>query len=166
MTTKAFLENGADIHARYPITIEVSESLQCLAKSRPVWFTKMRLHHEVSPSYTIRRRLEYTPELKELEEIFLAKGDRSSMKLSLVALGTDRYPWIRIPSREHDKLVAASNAASSAACHGCENTSFVPDYCKWARELRRFYEEREKDGDSDSRILLDESYPLSTDEEE
>ena len=123
---KTFLENGADVHVRDPGIVEVNEPLQIQAKSGPVLYTEMRLYHEVSPLWSIRRWLEYTPERKEVEEMLLAKGNRSSNKLSLAALGTGDYRWYRIPKRQYNKIIAASNVAS----HREEITSYMPGYCE------------------------------------
>lgn len=82
----------------------------------------MHLRSDVSLFYFIPR-LEYMPELRELEEILLAKGGRNTIKCSLVALAKDKNRWYRIPSEEHDKLTAASNAASIAICQGFEDPS-------------------------------------------
>lgn len=166
VTMKTFLENGADIHVSNPAITEVSEPLQCKVKLRPVWYTKLRLQHEVSPLFSIRCQPEYTPELKELEEICLAKGGRSSMKLVVVAVEKDRDGWYKIPSRERDKLIAASNAASKATRPTCNNISFMPDLRMWLRELRRIYEENlEKDKYSDTRLSSDEDLSPNTDAE-
>lgn len=162
VTTKTFLERGADIQLRKSSIVSYGLR-QSQAKSGTEWYPEIRLHRKVSPLYLVRSWLGCTPEMKEVEEIILAKGGHSLDRYTHVAHKRDRYRWYRIPERQHDKLIAALNAR----CHECSSGNHDLSHCEWGRELGKFYRETvEKDGDSDSRISSDEDFSSSTDAEE
>lgn len=159
---KTFLEYGADIHLKKSHVIDVHQ-----VSLEGVWISKMRLYHEISPLYLIRgwleHRLEYRPELKELEEIILSKSGHSSHRYSHVAREKDGYRWYKISKRQHDELMAALNAG----CYEYAAPAHVSDCNEWHRKLRKIYiETLGKDEDFDSRISSEEDFPSSTDAEE
>ena len=160
-TTKTFLENGADVDVRNQSIVEVEEPLEKIVPDKIIRVKSIDFHHEVSPLYLIRGWLEHTPELKELEEMFLARGGRDSHRYTHVG-NPHSHQWFKFPERLQNKLIAALTAAH----HGYENTKYTSPTCEWARKLRKIYwGVWVKDGDFEMHISSDETASIVDTEE-
>lgn len=162
MTTKTFIENGADVHIRL---------LHQICTRDPSFGsdsgTKIYFRHAESVLYVLRSWLQHELALKAIEEIVIDKGGCDSQRFTHFALEKDNYQPRKISERKNDKFISALSAAQHNCWKPREVYSSKSAHDRWARQLGKIFKEiSEMDEDSDSRESADEGIASDTDAEE
>ena len=166
-TMRAFLESGANIHIKAPISVVGLENQQSQAMPESLRRIGMYFRHERSALYVVRSWLKRIPELKSVEKIILAKGGKETHAFTHIALRNEGYRPRKLSQRRQLKL----NVALDEADHGYPNkwnrSSSTTGSMIWEEQLGKIYKEISETGsDSESSASSDGDDPSDDGAEE
>ena len=156
-TMEAFLESGADIHIKAPISAAGPEVQQSQATPDSPRGIEIFFRHERSALYVVRSWLKSIPELKSAEEMILAKGGKETHAFTHIALRGEGYRPRRLSQRRQNELITALDEAEHGYSNECNTSLLGPERTRWAEQLAKVYKEiSENRPDSESGASSDE----------
>lgn len=111
-TAQAFLDAGADVHAKIRSPAYVSGSHLDSTPEKCYEALVLQLDLELSPLNLVRSLVRYVPEWKPVEEMILAKGGCDFYKHTHVHVYSEtHWQFYKIPKSQHENLVTALNGS-------------------------------------------------------